>query len=63
VISQLFIEAKGQHLLKDLPPEVIALLISGALNALIEAHATQNIQLNDALIEQAVAACWDAIKR
>jgi AcrR family transcriptional regulator len=63
VLNQLFMEAHQQHLLKDLPHEVIALLISGALNALIEAHATRSIQLDDALIEQAVTACWDAIKR
>jgi AcrR family transcriptional regulator len=63
VFHQLFIEAQSQNLLKDMPPKVIALLISGALNALIEAHATRQITLDDALIKQTVAACWDAIKR
>ncbi len=63
VIGQLFVEAQGQHLLKDLPPDVIGLLIFGALNELVEAHATGQVQLNDALIEQIVSACWDAIKR
>lgn len=63
MFEQLFIEAQEQHLLKDMPPTVMFLLISGALNALIEAHATHQIQLDDALIRQAMSACWDAIKR
>ncbi|MBZ0294850.1 MAG: TetR/AcrR family transcriptional regulator [Anaerolineae bacterium] len=63
MMNQLFTEAQSQHLLKDLPPAVITLLISGALNALVEAHATQQVKLTDTLIEQTVAACWDAIKR
>ncbi len=63
VLQQLFIEAQHQHLLKDLPPAVIELLISGALNALVEAHATGQIQLDDTIIQQTMSACWDAIKR
>jgi TetR/AcrR family transcriptional regulator, repressor of fatR-cypB operon len=63
VFNQMFIEAHGQHLLKDMPPVVMGVLIFGALNALVEAHTTQQIHLDDALIEQTVSACWDAIKR
>ncbi len=63
VFHQLFAEAQQQHLLKGLPLDVATLLISGALNALIEAHTSDHIQLNDDLIEQAVTSCWDAIKR
>ncbi len=63
VLEQVFIEAQTQRLLKDLPPDVIVLLISGALNALVEAHATRQLRLDDALIDQIVSACWDAIKR
>jgi AcrR family transcriptional regulator len=63
IFEQLFIEAQEQHLLKEMPPPVMFLLISGALNALIEAHTTHQIQLDDALIRQAMSACWDAIKR
>jgi AcrR family transcriptional regulator len=61
--NALFVEAQNQHLLKALPAPVIALIISGALYALIEAHAEGQIQLDDALIQQSVSACWDAIKR
>ncbi len=63
VITQLFVEAQNQHLLKAMPPDVMALMIGGALNALIEAHTTQQIKLDNALIEKTVSACWDAIKR
>jgi len=63
LFQQLFVEAQSQHLLKDMPPAVMFLLISGALNALIEAHATHQIHLDEALIAQTMSACWDAIKR
>src|SRR5579859_1301953 len=61
--NDLYVEAQKQHLLKAMPPTVIGLLITGALYALVEAHATGQIKLDDALIEQIASACWDAIKR
>lgn len=63
VFDQLFSDARHQHLLKEMPDTVLVMLIVGALNALVEAHATQQIQMDNALIAQAVSACWDAIKR
>lgn len=62
-VEQVFIEGKQQHLFKDMPNSVMILLMFGGLNALVEAHTTGHIRLDDALIEQAVWACWDAIKR
>jgi hypothetical protein len=38
-------------------------LLLGTTNALIEAHMRQQIHLDQATIEQATSACWDAIKR
>jgi AcrR family transcriptional regulator len=61
--ERLFVEAKNQRLLKDMPDPVMVLFIAGALNALVEAHTTRQLQLDAALIDQAVTACWDAIKR
>jgi hypothetical protein len=61
--ERLCIEAKDQRLLKDLPDTVMPRLVFGALSTLVEAHVARQIQLNDALIEQVVWACWDAIKR
>lgn len=63
VVQRLFTEAKQQRLVKEIPDNVMTLLIFGALSTLVEAHAAQQIQLNDELIEQSAAACWDAIKR
>ncbi len=62
-LKHVLVDAKQQHLLKAMPPGVILALISGAMNALVEAHMRQQIQLDQATIEQAMAACWDAIKR
>jgi TetR/AcrR family transcriptional regulator, repressor of fatR-cypB operon len=61
--QQIFVDAQHQQLLKDMPLTMIELLISGALYTLIEAHVTGQIRLNDALIQQTVSACWDAVKR
>jgi hypothetical protein len=61
--NQVMIDAQQQHLLKAMPPGVMLVLISGAMNALVEAHMTQQIHLDQATIEQAISACWDAIKR
>lgn len=62
-VAQLFSEAKEQHLLKEMPENVMILLMFGGLNALVEAHATREIRLDEALIEKAAWACWDAIRR
>ncbi len=61
--DQLLNDAQEQHLLKAMPPAVMWVLVSGAMNALVEAHMSEQIQLDDATIEQAMSACWDAIKR
>ncbi|QBD74622.1 TetR/AcrR family transcriptional regulator [Ktedonosporobacter rubrisoli] len=61
--KQVLIDATQQHLLKAMAPGVILALLSGAMNALVEAHMRQQIHLDQATIEQAMSACWDAIKR
>ena len=61
--DQLLIEAQQQQLLKVMSPAVMWVLVSGAMNALVEAHMTQQTHLDKATIEQAMSACWDAIKR
>lgn len=62
-VQRLFRDAKHQQLLKDMPDNVMILLMFGGLNALIEAYAARQLRLDDVLIEQAAWACWDAIKR
>jgi TetR/AcrR family transcriptional regulator, repressor of fatR-cypB operon len=62
-LKQVLLDATQQHLLKPMPPGVTLALISGALNGLVETHMTQHIHLDQSTIEQAMMACWDAIKR
>jgi AcrR family transcriptional regulator len=61
--NQVLIDAQQQHLLKAMPLDVMAVMLLGTTNALVEAHMRQQIHLDQATIEQATAACWDAIKR
>lgn len=61
--NQLLSEAQDQHLLKTMPPAVMWILVRGVMNSLVEAHMSRQIQLDDVAIEQAMSACWDAIKR
>jgi AcrR family transcriptional regulator len=61
--NQVLIDAQQQHLLKAMPLDVMAVMLLGTTNALVEAHRRQQIHLDQATIEQATAACWDAIKR
>lgn len=62
-VERLFADAKRERLLKEMPESVMILLMFGGLNALIEAAAIEQIQLDDTLIAQATWACWDAIRR
>ncbi len=61
--NQVMIDAQQQHLLKAMPLDVMSVLLLGTTNALVEAHMRQQIYLDQATIEQATSACWDAIKR
>ena len=61
--NQVMIDAQQQHLLKAMPLDVMSVLLLGTTNALVEAHMRQQIHLDQATIEQATLACWDAIKR
>jgi len=61
--DQLLSDAQQQHLLKAMSPAVMWVLVSGAMKGLVEAHMIQQIHLDQATIEQAMSACWDAIKR
>lgn len=62
-VERLFSTANEQHLLKEMPQGVMILLMFGGLNALVEAYAARQIRLDDALIEKAAFACWDAVRR
>jgi TetR/AcrR family transcriptional regulator, repressor of fatR-cypB operon len=63
IFEQMFREAKNQRILKEMPDKIMVLLVVGALNSLVEAYTARQISIDDGLIEQAISACWDAIKR
>lgn len=62
-LNQVITEAQQQQLLKAMSPDVIFVMVSGMINALVGAHMTQQIRLDQATIKQTVVACWDAFKR
>ena len=53
---------KNQQILKDLPVVVLFSLAFAPLISLIRAHILSFIDLDEALIERTMEACWDAIK-
>lgn len=63
IILRLFEEARDQGILKDLPLPILCALAFGPLVDICRDHILEFIILDDALIEQTVAACWDGLKR
>ena len=62
IFINLFEEGKVQQILKDLPVVVLFSLAFAPLISLIRAHILSFIDLDEALIERTMEACWDAIK-
>jgi AcrR family transcriptional regulator len=52
-----------QQILKPLPVKLLLRIAGAPLFNLVQGHIAGEIVLNEALIEEAVTACWDAIKR
>jgi hypothetical protein len=63
IFKALFEEGIAQQVLKDLPLFVHFALAFGPLISLARDHILGLTILDDALIAQAIAACWDGIKR
>ena len=63
IIVELFEEAGSQQLTKDLPLPILFALTFGPLVDICRDHILKFITLNEALIEQTVEACWDAVRR
>lgn len=63
VLETLIADAQAQHMIKDLPPEMIVEISNGMIGALLRAHMAGTLTLTDDLIAQAVQVGWDAIKR
>ena len=56
-------EGRKQQIIKDLPIEMLISLGSSPVFSLVKEHSQGRIQLDAPLIEAAITACWDAIKR
>jgi len=61
-IMMFFIESKGAKAIKDLPLYTIIALLYGPIVSLLKQHIDHNQTLTNERIEQAVDACWDAIR-
>lgn len=62
IVLKLFDEAVAQGLVKDLPLPILCALTFGPLVDVCRDHILEFIALDEALIEQTVAACWDGVK-
>lgn len=60
---ELFEEGLRQQVMKDFPLVILFALSFGPLLAVARDHILGFITLEDLLIAQTIAACWDAIKR
>jgi AcrR family transcriptional regulator len=63
LFTDLFEQGTARKVMKDLPLPVHAALAFGPLIALARDHIIGLLELDNALIEQIVKACWDGIKR
>jgi len=61
--TQIMEQGRQQQIIKDLPTQMLILLTSTPIFSLVMAHYQGRIRLDDAAIEAAITACWDAIKR
>jgi AcrR family transcriptional regulator len=63
IILKLFDEALARRIIKELPLPVLCALTFGPLIDVCRDHILEFIVLDETLIEQTVAACWDGVKR
>lgn len=63
IVFQLFEEALDQQLIKDLPLPIQCALMFGPLFDVCRDHILEFVTLDEKIIEQVVAACWDGLSR
>ncbi len=63
VASNLFIRAKEEELLKDLPLEMINTLAFGGMKAIVNLYLFSEVKPDDATLDAGVEAIWDGIRR
>jgi TetR/AcrR family transcriptional regulator, repressor of fatR-cypB operon len=60
---ELFIRARDQSLLKDLPLEIIGALFSGALISLVKHYLSGKDKCDESSLSRSIDAIWDMIAR
>lgn len=63
VYRKLFEEGVAQHVIKELPLVVLFALSFGPLIAVARDHILGFVDLDETLVRQTIAACWDGLKR
>lgn len=63
IYRSLFRQGVEQQVIKDLPLVILFDLAFGPLLAVARNHVLKFIELDRAMMEQVVAACWDSLKR
>jgi len=61
--KELFEQGTAQQVLKDFPLVILFDLAFGPLVTVARDHILGFVQLDDALIERTIEACWDAVRR
>lgn len=61
--KRVFDFGQAQHIIKDLPLTVLLALCMGPIVFLVKDSVAGLIELDEATINDALAACWDAVKR
>jgi AcrR family transcriptional regulator len=59
---QLIEQGRAQQMVKPLPTELLMLIANAPLANLVQGHIDGRIHLDDASMDAAITACWDAIK-
>ena len=62
-LNNLFRRAASQGILKELPPEMCAALIYGAVISLVKLYLSGKVQMDDAGLDAGLKAIWDMIGR
>ena len=55
--------AQEQQIFKDIAYEVLNAVLYGTISALVRRQVYGELEVSEAMLEQAVDACWDAVKR
>ncbi len=63
LIETMVQQAQANQIIKDLPHPVLFSLTLDVASSVAQKHAAGQLTLTDALVEQVVDACWDAVRQ